>query len=31
MVSHDPDIVKYAKRKILLNKGKIILDERIAE
>lgn len=31
MVSHDPDVVKYAKRKIFLNKGKIILDERIRE
>lgn len=30
MVSHDPDVVRYAKRKIVLNKGKIISDERIA-
>lgn len=29
MVSHDPDVVKYAKRKIFLHKGKIISDERL--
>lgn len=29
MVSHDPDVIKYAKRTIYLNKGKIIKDERL--
>lgn len=29
MVSHDPDVVRYAKRTIVLSKGKIVSDERI--
>ena len=29
MVSHDPDVIQYANRKIFLNKGTIINDEKV--
>ncbi|MBD5423280.1 MAG: ABC transporter ATP-binding protein [Mycoplasma sp.] len=29
MVSHDPNMIKYASRKIFLNKGKIVSDEKV--